>query len=139
MIHSRHLNRLEKTRDTNLIRGENHEHSDQGNRGTARLGPEPVARQHHARPADQRQTSPLHSRVFDYGLTSNPTIFYHAIKNSHDDDDAIRQKLKAGKSGEALFFELALEDLRQAKSFVKSWNELLECIEFKRETLRYSV
>ncbi len=48
------------------------------------------------------------------GLTSNPTIFDHAIKNSHDYDDAIRQKVKAGKSGEALFFELALEDLRQA-------------------------
>jgi transaldolase len=48
------------------------------------------------------------------GLTSNPTIFDHAIKNSHDYDDAIRQKLKGGKSGEALFFELAIEDLRRA-------------------------
>ena len=48
------------------------------------------------------------------GLTSNPTIFDHAIKNSHDYDDAIRQKLNEGKSGEALFFELGLEDLRQA-------------------------
>ena len=48
------------------------------------------------------------------GLTSNPTIFDHAIKNSHDYDDAIRQKVKEGKSGEALFFELALEDLTQA-------------------------
>ena len=45
------------------------------------------------------------------GLTSNPTIFDHAIKNSHDYDDGIRQKLKEGKSGEALFFELAIEDL----------------------------
>jgi transaldolase len=48
------------------------------------------------------------------GLTSNPTIFDHALKNSHDYDDAIRRKLKEGKSGEALFFELAIEDLRQA-------------------------
>ena len=48
------------------------------------------------------------------GLTSNPTIFDHAIKNSDDYDDAIRQKVKEGKSGEALFFELGLEDLRQA-------------------------
>ncbi len=48
------------------------------------------------------------------GLTSNPTIFDHAIKNSHDYDDAIRRKSKEGKSGEALFFELGLEDLRQA-------------------------
>ena len=48
------------------------------------------------------------------GLTSNPTIFDHAIKNSLDYDDAIRQKQKEGKSGEAIFFELAIEDLRQA-------------------------
>jgi transaldolase len=48
------------------------------------------------------------------GLTSNPTIFDHAIKDSHDYDDAIRQKLKDGISGEALFFELAIEDLREA-------------------------
>ena len=48
------------------------------------------------------------------GLTSNPTIFDHAIKNSHDYDDATSQKMKEGKSGEALFFELAIEDLRQA-------------------------
>jgi transaldolase len=48
------------------------------------------------------------------GLTSNPTIFDHAIQHGHDYDDAIRQKLRAGKSGEALFFELALDDLGQA-------------------------
>ena len=48
------------------------------------------------------------------GLTSNPTIFDHAIKNSHDYDDAIKRKLAEGKSGEKLFFELALEDLTQA-------------------------
>ncbi len=50
------------------------------------------------------------------GLTSNPTIFDHAIKNSPDYDDAIRQKLKEGKSGEALFFELALEDLPRQRT-----------------------
>ena len=48
------------------------------------------------------------------GLTSNPTIFDHAIKNSRDYDDAIKDKLAEGKSGEKLFFELALEDLTQA-------------------------
>jgi len=48
------------------------------------------------------------------GLTSNPTIFDHALKNSQDYDDAIRQKVAEGKAGEALFFELALEDLIQA-------------------------
>ena len=48
------------------------------------------------------------------GLTSNPSIFDLAIKNSNFYDDAIRQKKKEGKSGEDLFFELAVEDLRQA-------------------------
>jgi transketolase len=48
------------------------------------------------------------------GLTSNPSIFDHAIKNSNFYDDAIHQKMQEGKSGEALFFELALEDLREA-------------------------
>ena len=48
------------------------------------------------------------------GLTSNPTIFEQAIKNSSAYDAAIRQKLGQGKSSEALFFELALDDLTRA-------------------------
>ena len=48
------------------------------------------------------------------GLTSNPTIFDQAIKSAGIYDDAIRKKADEGKSGEALFFELALEDLTQA-------------------------
>src|SRR5207344_1693563 len=48
------------------------------------------------------------------GLTSNPTIFDHAIKNSTAYDAAIRKKLGEGKSGEELFFELAIEDLIRA-------------------------
>jgi transaldolase len=48
------------------------------------------------------------------GLTSNPTIFDHAIKNSPTYDPAIQKKMHEGKSGEALFFELALEDLTRA-------------------------
>jgi transaldolase len=48
------------------------------------------------------------------GLTSNPTIFNNAIKNSSDYDSAIRSKLASGKSGEALFFELALDDVTRA-------------------------
>jgi transaldolase len=48
------------------------------------------------------------------GLTSNPTIFDHAIKNSNSYDAAIRKKLDEGKSGEKLFFEMALEDLTRA-------------------------
>jgi transaldolase len=48
------------------------------------------------------------------GLTSNPTIFDQAIKKSASYDPAIQKKLSQGKSGEALFFELALEDLTRA-------------------------
>src|ERR1700716_4133181 len=48
------------------------------------------------------------------GLTSNPTIFDQAIKNSTAYDAAIREKMSKGKSGEALFFDLALEDLTRA-------------------------
>jgi transaldolase len=48
------------------------------------------------------------------GLTSNLTISGHAIKNSASYDAAIREKLKEGKSGETLFFELALDDITRA-------------------------
>src|SRR5271168_1013234 len=48
------------------------------------------------------------------GLTSNPTIFDEAIVGSPLYDGSIRQKSGAGLSGEALFVELALEDLRRA-------------------------
>lgn len=48
------------------------------------------------------------------GLTSNPTIFDSAIQSSDCYDDAIERKAIEGKAGEALFFELALEDLTQA-------------------------
>ena len=48
------------------------------------------------------------------GLTSNPTIFNTAIGEGHAYDDDIRAKARAGKAGEALFIELALDDLRRA-------------------------
>src|SRR5262249_47714421 len=48
------------------------------------------------------------------GLTSNPTIFDHAIKNRAAYDSAISKKRRGLQSGEELFFELALEDLTHA-------------------------
>jgi transaldolase len=48
------------------------------------------------------------------GLTSNPTIFDHAITKSQAYDAAIREKMQEGQSAEELFFELAIEDLIQA-------------------------
>jgi transaldolase len=53
------------------------------------------------------------------GLTSNPTIFDHAIKNSTAYDAAIRDRLAQGKTGEALFFELALEDITRAADYFR--------------------
>src|SRR5271170_187032 len=53
------------------------------------------------------------------GLTSNPTIFDQAIKNSTTYDTAIREKLGNGKSGEALFFDLALEDISRAAALFR--------------------
>jgi transaldolase len=57
------------------------------------------------------------------GLTSNPTIFDHAIKNSHDYDAAIREKTAKGQSGEELFFALALEDLTLAADLFRPIHE----------------
>ena len=54
------------------------------------------------------------------GLTSNPTIFDQAIKKSASYDPAIQQKLSQGKSGEGLFFELALEDLTRAADLFRA-------------------
>ena len=48
------------------------------------------------------------------GLTSNPTIFDHALKNSNAYDEAIRGALVKGKISEGLFFDLALDDLTRA-------------------------
>jgi transaldolase len=54
------------------------------------------------------------------GLTSNPTIFDQAIKNSSSYDAKIREGLAHGKTGEALFFELALEDLTRAADMFRT-------------------
>jgi transaldolase len=48
------------------------------------------------------------------GLTSNPTIFDHAVTHSKSYDSEIRRLLGTGLWGEALFFELAVQDLRRA-------------------------
>src|SRR5215471_16668252 len=54
------------------------------------------------------------------GLTSNPTIFDLAIRNSSYYDDSIRQRTSTGKSDEEVFFELALEDLTEAADLFRS-------------------
>jgi transaldolase len=57
------------------------------------------------------------------GLTSNPTIFNQAIRNSPAYDGAIRAGVAKGTSGEELFFDLALEDMtRAADLFRPIWD-----------------
>src|SRR6478672_8244316 len=59
----------------------------------------------------------LHRYIDEFsvtGLTSNPTIFDHAIKNSSDYDSDISQSASRTKSPEDLFFDLALADLTRA-------------------------
>jgi transaldolase len=48
------------------------------------------------------------------GLTSNPTIFDHAIRHGTDYDTAIREKRGTSRSDEELFFDIALEDITSA-------------------------
>ena len=57
------------------------------------------------------------------GLTSNPTIFDHAISKGTAYDAAIGEKLGQGKSGEALFYELALEDITRAADLFRPIHE----------------
>ena len=59
-------------------------------------------------------SSAISTRFSVTGLTSNPSIFDNAIGNTAAYDEAIRTKAKAGLTGESLFNELALEDLRRA-------------------------
>ncbi|MBC7503216.1 MAG: transaldolase [Herminiimonas sp.] len=70
---------------------------------------------------DLLDSGTLHRYISDYavtGLTSNPTIFDQAISDTKDYDEAIEQKVKNGKSGEDLFFELAIEDLKRAAALL---------------------
>ena len=63
------------------------------------------------------------------GLTSNPTIFDHAIKNSTAYDAAVRDKLAQHKSGEPLFFELALEDITRAAALFRPIHDRTEGVD----------
>jgi transaldolase len=57
------------------------------------------------------------------GLTSNPTIFDHALKHGSAYDEDIRRHAAAGLSGEQLFFEIALEDLTRAADLFHAVHE----------------
>src|SRR5579863_10094808 len=57
------------------------------------------------------------------GLTSNPTIFDHAIKNSTAYDAPIREGLRKGSAAEDVFFTLALEDIVRAADLFRPIHE----------------
>jgi transaldolase len=63
------------------------------------------------------------------GLTSNPTIFEQAIGHGDSYDEAIRDLARRGESGEALFFPLALDDLRQAADLFRPIHEATEGVD----------
>ncbi len=63
------------------------------------------------------------------GLTSNPTIFDKAVRDAGFYDAAISQKTAEGKSGEALFFELALEDLTRAADLLQPAHQATDGID----------
>ena len=58
------------------------------------------------------------------GLTSNPTIFEHAISSGASYDDAIQKLATKGLSAEGLFFELALQDLTQAADLLRPIHDI---------------
>src|SRR5262245_57851517 len=57
------------------------------------------------------------------GLTSNPTIYQHALSKGEVYDAAIREQRAAGREGEALFLELELEDLTRAADLFRPVHE----------------
>jgi transaldolase len=74
----------------------------------------------------------LQRYIDDYaitGLTSNPSIFDEAIGGSAAYDVGIRDKTQAGLSGEALFVELALEDLRRAADLFRPAFDATRCVD----------
>lgn len=62
------------------------------------------------------------------GVTSNPTIFYHAVQNSHDYDDAIRERASHNGSIESLA-ELFINDIREAADLFRPIHDATEGID----------
>ena len=88
---------------------------DESNSSAPRPRPESLARQHHARPSHDRHAEAVHRRaVGDRAHLESDDLRPARSRASRAYDDAIRQALGKGKSGEALFFDLALDDLTRA-------------------------
>lgn len=57
------------------------------------------------------------------GLTSNPTIFDHALRHGTSYDTSLRAAARPGASGDEIFFELALDDLTRAADLFRPIHE----------------
>jgi Transaldolase/Fructose-6-phosphate aldolase len=97
----------------------------------------PLTRQHHSRAPDERNARFIGEFAVT-GLTSNPTIFDHAIKNGAFYDDAIRRTSLAGKSEKTLFFELATEDLVQESRKSRVWYRFVSPLLIDRRWGRFT-
>jgi len=53
------------------------------------------------------------------GVTSNPTIFMNAVTKSNDYDAGLAPLAKAGKTGEEIFWDLAIEDIQAAADLLR--------------------
>ncbi len=80
----------------------------------ARSRSESLARQHHPRAADERHAGPLYPRAVRDGADVQSDDLRPGVRHAGFYDAAIGKKARAGLSGDALFFELALEDLTRA-------------------------
>jgi transaldolase len=63
------------------------------------------------------------------GLTSNPTIFDQAIKESSSYDVDIRHLAQAGKAADAIFFDLALADLVRAADLLRPAHDASQAVD----------
>jgi transaldolase len=82
-----------------------------------------LARQHHSRSSDQRHAQALHRRTVDH----RAHLQSHDLRPRHQEQRLLRrgdpQTVEAGKSGEGLFFEIALEDITQAADLFRPIHE----------------
>ena len=89
-----------------------------------RPGPEPLARQHHARSAHERHARALHRRALGDRAHLEPDDLRPArSRRARPTTRRSARSSAAGKSGEALFFELALEDLTRAADLFRPIHE----------------
>jgi transaldolase len=63
------------------------------------------------------------------GLTSNPTIFDHAISEGHAYDEQIAELKAGGATAEDAFFELAIADLRRAAALFDPIHERTDTLD----------